>query len=656
MTQQSRNHGTGGATRQDQSQTFDNQTPYSPGSAYIDIHHRSIQSAYGNRTLQQLRRTPSLGSTEEPLPARDPSLDASTAGINATPKDDLTQPKLLRVSTTFYDRILTDWWWWELFSWLVAFMCVAAIVGVLAFYDGKRQPDFIVPGVTLNAYVSVFAAIAKAALILPVSEAIGQLKWMWFQRDRKLWDFHTFDGASRGPWGSLMLLSTTKCKHLVSLGAAITIMALAFEPFFQQIVSFPSRDIGQGPSKISVARSYGTDVGVSYIADGNSLISNVANGLQVALVDAAISRNGSVKPAPSICPTGRCNWTSYDSLGVCHQCQDVSNLLEYICKNHTSSLLPYGGASNPCGWQLNSSWVAGDSGSFRFRSTTGLSTIIVGDATPQTATFSSGSWNSTVFADAENPILDFYLGFIPGAKINLPTNATPTLVECLFSWCVKTFQSSHESGVLTEAVMSTFSTQSPTPGNVSRTKYESNPVRLDKEQKAYSVSTNATALLGNAIRSLFPRDMDESSVDEQGQYPGEWSFVQNTPYDVNPFLAKIASAVTNNMRSQEKGTEVAVGKAWGKENFVEIRWAWFSLPGFVLLSSLVFVSTTVFRSRRQKFAAWKSSSLATLLHGMTEEARVGFAVSTTPSEVEAMAHECRVTLSDQDGKTMLVLV
>jgi hypothetical protein len=91
-----------------------------------------------------------------------------------------------RASTTFYGRFVTDWWWWEILSWLVSFACVAAIVGVLLFYDGERQPEYLMTGIKLNAYISVLAAISKAALILPVSEAIGQLKWNWFQNEAAL--------------------------------------------------------------------------------------------------------------------------------------------------------------------------------------------------------------------------------------------------------------------------------------------------------------------------------------------------------------------------------------------------------------------------------------------------------------------------------------
>jgi hypothetical protein len=138
-------------------------------------------------------------------PTRDvPSLDGKA--------DDGSKRPLLRTSTTLYDRIVTDWWWWELLSLLVSLLSISTIVGILLLYSEKKQPDHVIPGVTLNAFISVFAAVAKAALILPVSEAIGQLKWIWFRDQAKLWDFYLFDGASRGPWGSFILLWRTKCR------------------------------------------------------------------------------------------------------------------------------------------------------------------------------------------------------------------------------------------------------------------------------------------------------------------------------------------------------------------------------------------------------------------------------------------------------------
>ena len=44
--------------------------------------------------------------------------------------------------------------------------------------------------------------------MIPVIECISQLKWLWFaDRYKTLADFDRFDRASRGSWGSFLLLT-----------------------------------------------------------------------------------------------------------------------------------------------------------------------------------------------------------------------------------------------------------------------------------------------------------------------------------------------------------------------------------------------------------------------------------------------------------------
>ena len=91
-------------------------------------------------------------------------------------------------------------------------MCMGAIVGILIYFRNNKPPRWKL-GLTLNTLVAVLSKVASAALLLPASEALGQLKWSWFQGDSKrMWDFEIFDNASRGPWGSLLLLIRTKAK------------------------------------------------------------------------------------------------------------------------------------------------------------------------------------------------------------------------------------------------------------------------------------------------------------------------------------------------------------------------------------------------------------------------------------------------------------
>lgn len=50
---------------------------------------------------------------------------------------------------------------------------------------------------SLLAYTNALGKTASAALIVPTSEALGQLNWSWFSKSRAIWDFEIFDKASR---------------------------------------------------------------------------------------------------------------------------------------------------------------------------------------------------------------------------------------------------------------------------------------------------------------------------------------------------------------------------------------------------------------------------------------------------------------------------
>lgn len=107
-------------------------------------------------------------------------------------------------------KLVDDWWMWELLSWTFALLCMGAVAILLAVYDGRALPNWPM-GFTINAYVSILGAFVKAALLLPTAEALGQLKWNWYVRgSRDLQDFQVFDEASRGPWGSFLLILRTK--------------------------------------------------------------------------------------------------------------------------------------------------------------------------------------------------------------------------------------------------------------------------------------------------------------------------------------------------------------------------------------------------------------------------------------------------------------
>lgn len=124
-------------------------------------------------------------------------------------------------------------------------LCIGGTIAILLYIDDKPVGAWKLP-IQPNSLVAVFSTIAKSALLVPVAECIGQLKWIYFDstESRTLAQLQAYDEASRGPWGSLGLFWKTRgaASALALAGAFTTILMLAFEPFAQQVVSFSTHN------------------------------------------------------------------------------------------------------------------------------------------------------------------------------------------------------------------------------------------------------------------------------------------------------------------------------------------------------------------------------------------------------------------------------
>lgn len=68
-----------------------------------------------------------------------------------------------------------------------------------------------IQGVNDDAYCGRYLSLySSPGHCLPAAEGISQLKWYWFNEPQPLIDLDRFDTASRGPWGSLLLLFHTR--------------------------------------------------------------------------------------------------------------------------------------------------------------------------------------------------------------------------------------------------------------------------------------------------------------------------------------------------------------------------------------------------------------------------------------------------------------
>lgn len=151
------------------------------------------------------------------------------------------------------------WWWWEICGALLSIICVGLILAVLFKANDlalEAWPLWIQP----NSLIAVFTTVGKSAMMVPIASCISQLKWRHFeQRANRLNHLQLLDEASRGPWGSLMLLADARIGAYIARAlAVISLISLGFDPSAQQILDFPTREtrLTNTSASIGVASSY----------------------------------------------------------------------------------------------------------------------------------------------------------------------------------------------------------------------------------------------------------------------------------------------------------------------------------------------------------------------------------------------------------------
>ena len=158
-------------------------------------------------------------------------------------------------------------WHFEILTWLVSTLCLCTIVTIYATIKDRPIANLG----NLLTLTNILGKVATATLIVPTTEALGQLKWNWFSTSNAIWDFEIFDKATRGPWGAAMLLYRTKGRSLASLGAVLVLLLLAIDSFLQQTVDLPERwALDEEAGTVRRVVRYDANTGETY-TEGNLL-------------------------------------------------------------------------------------------------------------------------------------------------------------------------------------------------------------------------------------------------------------------------------------------------------------------------------------------------------------------------------------------------
>ncbi|KAI3390999.1 hypothetical protein diail_8133 [Diaporthe ilicicola] len=542
----------------------------------------------------------------------------------------------------------TGSWVWEIVAMVFAIGAVASIIALLARYEGKSLPSWPYE-ITLNALIAVLTTVANAAMTVPLSSGLGQLKWDRMKNGHApLADMEVLDEASRGAWGAINMLRRLRGGLCGSLGAVAVIVALFLSPFAQQVVIY--RNLAQ-ESEVGATNYRAMNFTVALPSVDSAVPFVPVLPIKSAVYNGLFAENN--KPWTSLpvsCETGNCTWKPFDTLAVCNTCTDMTPFLQRDCATD----------SDDCGWKLLSGPVLNSSDVFsmtsQFPSTEG-----------------GASWSTImklVFMGTESSTAE-------------AGNTQPWARQCVLTACVQTIKSQIINGNLFENVTHAVENKTVVTSQKSVSELAPIVVTSDSAHNSTSPATeyllSAEAMLG--MQSWFAQlFVNGSATRTDSAINTTLTSAENAPIAVNltvgissgatffdtdilqafywnyyeypsgldMLMDDLSVSLTVVFRSLW-GAEAVNGTALRNESFVFVRWGFITPLILSVALTAAFLAQAMYRSWRCGAKLWKSSVLAVLFHGLELDVRERFADVGEFELQRLIARDVKVRLDEESA-------
>lgn len=156
---------------------------------------------------------------------------------------------------------------------------------------------------------------------------------------------------------------------------------------------------------------------------------------------------------------------------------------------------------------------------------------------------------------------------------------------------------------------------------------------LKSPRTTYGFSNTTVSNVLQVFDDYFPSSFTVQSATDQPtlRYKNYLDGPKSRKLKFNPFLApnnltrhmeRLATAITNVMRSALDSNEMIAGEAYNKKQFVLVRWEWLAFPIALLILSLLFLVATILKTSKDgngEMGIWKTSAMPTLIYSLPGE-------------------------------------
>jgi len=542
----------------------------------------------------------------------------STSLVELNPRSNQGASKARSKRSLWMQWFMSDSWMLECITMAVSVLALVSIAIMLGLYNNKPLNSWS-QIISLNTALSTLGTIMKGFMMVSIGSCLSQLKWLWYARKRRtLHDFEVFDQASRGPWGSSVLLYRLRFWHLASIGAFVTVLALASDSFVQQSVSYPLWNVPQSQLVASVpyAQNYTSYVNGTY-GPANAY---VGESMMAAIYDGVFSSNltrsaSSIRPT---CPSGNCTSPPYASLGVCSKCVDVTRLLQY-------NMDPGTGLGPAYSWILPNglSLVNAETGfTYINISSTGLST-------GPTDAIRNMSLNSDALSTyiTAGTISNISIISTPG---NSKQASSTIAQDCTLFFCARSYASSSILNVYTENITDVFETPvwvrsapDPSPATYEAAfppaTFDAVLLSIKSQSLTFKLDMYAMTALKRALASITGGVGNTAGAQQFYTTDIAQGFFYRglTSDAVTKTIESLAAALTNVVRQVSNPQTSVTGTTCALESYIVVQWPWLLLPLIMVLLAALFLVLTILQTEKGRVPSWRSSALAVMEHGVS---------------------------------------
>ncbi|KAH9232187.1 hypothetical protein K456DRAFT_1870328 [Colletotrichum gloeosporioides 23] len=546
---------------------------------------------------------------------------------------------------------LSSWWWWEICGCLVCILSTTLLVAFAAQIDQMPRQEWSYR-LQPNTVVSIIATSGKISMMVPIAACISQLKWKEFKQPTRLSLLQGIDDASRGPWGSLVLMSKGRTKVLLIPALAfLTVAAVGFEPSAQQILDFPTRTalLRNASAEIGIATEYSSAVVASN--EQKRLNPGIAIGIPYAkafVVNSIIITSVLQKPTNQSprCPGYVCSWEAFSTLDVCGSYENITTQVRPNCtlEHERTSFDMDGNKKTVPPRKICTYTFPGrnrNGGTFEYEmdsSKEGANLLFVDEAT---------------ISRRSGIILNIIkLDNVTKFDLDTPTHFEGFTIK--WYWCAKTFHNFSSS-----------------PGQAGTGKMSSEPLqfvsqhRLDDPSHSYTDpylivwNTSSSNALYKTKSPPFWDDLADWFDNAQlswGSPPLAIPTVKDAgqmlyTVDMAEMVENVASALSSLVRNQDPVENLSArtffGEAHVTESYIHVRWQWIAIAVIevLLMASLLVASITSVRGDPLP----KASVIALLVHGLEDAGDVELPKPETSATLEKSSEAVVVQLNDNGG-------